>query len=88
MKKNIAGLVLATLLLMPFESTATGITTIDTAETTAQEFRLPGAPSGGYRGDFRIRVNGRGKARRAVKRSVRRTAPRPIKRAVRQRDDG
>ena len=76
MKKKIAVLALA-LILLPFEGQASiGEINTDLASTeyNLQEFRLPGAPSGGYRGDYRFKVRGKGKRgarKKTVKRLVR-----------------
>lgn len=59
----------------------------DSSDVEMQEFRLPGAPSGGYRGDYRFKVLGK----RTSKKKANTRRPRVIKkRAVKRnmRDDG
>lgn len=53
-----------------------------------QEIRLPGAPSGGFRGDYRFRVKAKGK--RVVRKKATNRRARPVKRTAprSRRDDG
>lgn len=59
----------------------------DSGDVEMQEFRLPGAPSGGFRGDYRFKVRGK----RTSKKKTNNRRPRVIKkRTVKRnmRDDG
>ena len=80
MKKKIAVLALA-FILLPFEGQAS-ISEIKTelasAKYNPQDIRLPGAPSGGYRGDYRFKV--RGKSKRSARKKTANRRARSVKR--------
>lgn len=65
MKKKIATFIVMVMCgLLAFEGQASvSVDKTDSGEPEngVQDFRLPGAPSGGYRGDFRLRVRGKSK---------------------------
>ena len=89
MKLKIAVIALALALLSSDGVAATIETSTghDSGDVEMQDFRLPGAPSGGYRGDYRFKVRGK----RTSKKKASNRRPRVIKKqAVKRnmRDDG